>query len=190
MDRDIEYAIEKDLMTDEILLWSGRPNPSAIFNKADLFLVPFSVFWFGFAIFWTIMASAASWFAALFGIPFMLLGLYFTVGRFIMKSRKKRKTGYAITNKRIISLMLNNNGERKSFTSVDIRSIQGDALSVNKHNIGSITFGTLPAFVSLYLNTGMDLFMGSGQFNVQAFYDIDDADKVYDIYKTAKYNVS
>lgn len=48
--------IKDELLKNEQILWSGQPKTSVIFTNADMFLVPFSLLWGGFAIFWEFMA--------------------------------------------------------------------------------------------------------------------------------------
>ena len=81
-------------------MWTGRPSAGLLFTSRDIFLVPFSLVWCGFAIFWE---SSAAWidgrdsvpvgqgplsntptFFLLFGGAFVLVGLYFVFGRFIV----------------------------------------------------------------------------------------------------------
>ena len=91
------------VMSDERLLWWGQPDPAKTFAAPDLFLIPFSVFWGGFAIFW--MAAAATQGAALFslfGLPFVAIGLYFIFGRFVFKRRRKHQTTYGLTDRRAL----------------------------------------------------------------------------------------
>jgi hypothetical protein len=45
-------AIQPELTSGESILWAGQPNTRVIFHKEDLFLIPFSLLWGGFAIFW------------------------------------------------------------------------------------------------------------------------------------------
>ena len=40
------------LLPNERLLWVGRPDPEVLFTPIDAFLVPFSIMWGGFAVFW------------------------------------------------------------------------------------------------------------------------------------------
>ena len=45
-------AIQPELLSGESILWTGQPNPRIVFHKEDLFLIPFSLLWGGFAIVW------------------------------------------------------------------------------------------------------------------------------------------
>ena len=49
---DSMTAIQPELTSGENFIWAGRPSGSVIFHKEDAFLVPFSLLWGGFAIFW------------------------------------------------------------------------------------------------------------------------------------------
>ena len=82
------------LRQGERLRWVGQPDPRVRFSAADLFLVPFSIMWGGFALFWELQAvvSGGPFFFTLWGIPFVLMGLYFIFGRFIYKKRRKLMT--------------------------------------------------------------------------------------------------
>ena len=45
-------AIQPELTPGESIVWAGQPNTSVIFHKQDVFMIPFSLMWGGFAIFW------------------------------------------------------------------------------------------------------------------------------------------
>src|SRR4051812_14861337 len=75
----IDSRFTPDLLRDERILWTGQPDPSRIFAPSDLFMVPFSLLWGGFALFWEagVLGLAgfgsgrpAPTFFALWGIPF------------------------------------------------------------------------------------------------------------------------
>ena len=111
-----QNIFQQDLVHDEKILWSGQPEPSVDFIRADIFLIPFSLLWGGFAFFWfgavifsglggagnTTSAAAALMFY-LVGMVFSIMGLYFIFGRFIYKRWKKRRTYYALTDRRAFS---------------------------------------------------------------------------------------
>lgn len=89
---------------DEYVLWTGKPGKGGMFTKNDIFLIPFSVVWFGFAIFWETLALKHDepFQMALFGLPFIAVGFYIAIGRFIHEKLSRKQTFYAITNKNII----------------------------------------------------------------------------------------
>lgn len=89
---------------DEYVLWTGKPGKGGIFSKRDIFLIPFSAAWFGFAVFWEILAlkSGAPISFILFGLPFIAIGFYISIGRFIHEKLSHKRTFYAITNKNVI----------------------------------------------------------------------------------------
>ena len=51
IDIDIRQELQYELIDDEKLIWTGRPGLGIIFRKIDIFLIPFSVFWFGMMLF-------------------------------------------------------------------------------------------------------------------------------------------
>ena len=98
-------VIRQYISPDETLLWQGRPEKKGnIITKRDIVMIPFSIMWTGFAVFWEISAlqSGAGIFFCLWGLPFICVGLYLLLGRFIHSAYMRDKTFYAVTNKRII----------------------------------------------------------------------------------------
>ena len=76
-------------------LWSGAPDPNAVFTAWDLFLVPLSLFWIGTAISFAVDAgSASAWFAY---SPVLAVGLFLVVGRFWLKRWRNHRTSYILT---------------------------------------------------------------------------------------------
>ena len=91
------------LRPNEHVYWRGQPDPKKIFGPGDLFLVPFTLLWGGFAIFWEIGATRAGfYFGSVFGLAFVCIGLYLIFGRFFYKRWSRNRTRYCITDQRII----------------------------------------------------------------------------------------
>lgn len=84
---DAVSVISHELSSGERLLWSGQPRPGVRLRPFDAFMIPFSLLWCGFAVFWeaTVITKGAPGFFMLWGIPFVLVGLYVVFGRFIAK---------------------------------------------------------------------------------------------------------
>jgi hypothetical protein len=49
--RDSEDLVSRELATNERLLWSGGPQTGVRLRPADALMIPFSLFWGGFAFF-------------------------------------------------------------------------------------------------------------------------------------------
>ena len=110
-------------------------------RTADWLVVPFSLFWCGFAIFWeiTVVASGAPIFFSLWGIPFVFAGLYFVLGRFVIDSRVRARTFYGVTNSRIIILKGLAGTQVKSLA---LRALPDLSLNERSDRRGTITFGS------------------------------------------------
>ena len=51
-------TVDRHLSPAERIEWVGRPDPARHLTRSDAFLVPFSIIWGGFAIFWEATAIA------------------------------------------------------------------------------------------------------------------------------------
>jgi hypothetical protein len=90
------------------------PDSTVIFHSDDWVMVPFSLPWAEFAIFWEAGVLGywgngprnghAPWFMVPWGIPFVVIGQYMVWGRFFYDAWLKRRTYYAITNRRVVVL--------------------------------------------------------------------------------------
>ena len=91
------------LSAGEQILWKGTPGKGHLFLPSDIFMIPFSIFWCGFAFFWEFgVISSGNPVFAFFGLPMIAVGFYITIGRFIWKVYIRKRTVYVITNKKII----------------------------------------------------------------------------------------
>jgi hypothetical protein len=92
------------LRSGETVIWQGAPDPKVRFSSGDMVLIPFSIVWGGFALVWNIAAwgSGAPLSFKLFGLPFLAIGGYITVGRFFVTAKRKEQTTYALTTQRAV----------------------------------------------------------------------------------------
>ena len=163
------------LLDGEKILWSGRPTQGLLFTARDWFLIPFSVFWCGFAIFWETMVlrSKASSLFALWGMPFILAGVYFTVGRFAVDLWLRRRTRYGLTNRRILIVR---SGAFSKVTSVSLDRLPDMYLNERPDGRGTIRFGHPAPY---WGGAGWVAWMPSSDPTPQ-FIAIDDAERVFD----------
>src|SRR5579872_4040105 len=176
-------AIQPELMSGENVLWAGRPSPNIIFHSQDLYLVPFSLLWGGFAIFWEAgvgglfrkSQGAPSIFMLLWGIPFVVAGQYLIWGRFVYSAWKKKRTFYAVTNRRVIAVQ---HGWSHRIASAYLDNLPTVAKQSRSSGVGSLRFSQAE-------NTWMQgrgwgawdpMALGSGG---PVFVDVEDADSVY-----------
>ena len=174
---DSRSQLQPHLRPGDTLIWSGRPDASVRFSKADVYLIPFSVFFAGFAVFWLWGATRgnAPWPFALFGVPFVAVGLWLLVGRFFYKAHRSRRTAYGLTaTKAYISI-------GRSNTELSLRTAP---MTVTTSRDGShITVELVAAAESFWsrglpfttpMNTGAE-FIGWSSYT-RAFYDVADVD--------------
>jgi hypothetical protein len=134
--------IRRELGPSEKLLWAGRPRQGLALQPADAFLIPFSLMWGGFAIFWEtmVLVGRAPFFFALWGIPFVLVGLYMIAGRFWVDAWQRRATVYGITSERVLIV--------SGLWSRTVRSLRletlGDVSFTERARGGTISFASFP----------------------------------------------
>ena len=102
-----QNAFRPYLLADERLQWTGQPRQGLVFTRRDIGLVPFSLMFAGFALFWNYSVWMISdWgsegrpgiFFRLWGLPFLLAGLYVVVGRFFHDVIVRRRLIYGVSN--------------------------------------------------------------------------------------------
>jgi hypothetical protein len=140
MDGNAEKSISSELSTGEQLVWSGRPRTGIRLTGADTFLIPFSLVWCGFAVFWekSVLKMGAAGFFPLFGLMFVVAGLYFVFGRFIADAIRRGKTFYGLTPRRaiIVSRIFN-----RHVKSIDLASLDEISVSERADHSGTISLG-------------------------------------------------
>jgi hypothetical protein len=185
--------IQPELASREQVIWSGQPSPRVIFHAQDLFMIPFSLLWGGFAIFWEASvlgmfgtsgsrsSNPVSLFMALWGVPFVLVGQYFIWGRFLYVAWKKKHLIYAVTDKRVLVVSLGRNRGVKATALDQMPTIEK---TVRRNGTGTLTFGIGPPL------TGRGSTMGSWDGGlsspVPTFVDVEEAENVYRMISDAR----
>lgn len=155
-----------------------------MFSRKDLFLVPFSLMWGGFAIFWESMAvrqANAPLFFKLWGLPFILIGLYLVVGRFALDAFIRARTQYAVSDQRIIVLR---EGWFSKLVAIPLERLQTLDLDQNGNGTGTISFGN-------DIQAGYGRRGGIGLWtpalsNIPQFLGIADARETFDLIQRAR----
>jgi hypothetical protein len=174
---DAERELRGELAPGERLLWSGRPRQGLLLRPGDWLLIPFSVLWGGFAVFWeaTVIAQGGSPLMVLWGVPFVLVGLHMMVGRFLLDARLRARTFYGLTAERaiIVGGLL-----RREVKSVPLRSLAEVGLQERRDRSGTVTLGPGP---------GSPITSWPGAANaVPAFELVENARQVYDRVRAAQ----
>ena len=168
-----------DLSINERVVWSGAPRQGLMLRASDLLMIPFSLMWGGFAVFWeySVFSSDAPLLFRLWGIPFVLVGLYMVAGRFLVEAWQRAYTDYAVTDERII---IRSGIFRRRMKSLNLRAMGEFSLTENGKGEGTIAFGVSPAGTVF---SGLASWPGVEE--LPRFDTIAEARKVYEIIRNA-----
>ena len=180
MEQAAEQDIARQLDAGERLLWSGRPGRGVRLRASDGLFIPFSLLWGGFAFFWEFMVFRvkAPFFFRLWGVPFVLVGIYLIAGRFFWDARRRARAVYAVTDRRII---LVDGGVRRSTRTLNLKTLNEITLSERRDGSGDVVLGTMP-FASPFARGNWP---GAGA-QVPALEFLPRAREVYDIIRHAQ----
>ncbi len=145
------------LLTGERILWSGRPKQGFVLSSRDAMLIPFSLMWGGFAIFWNYgvwtmgdgESDGPGIFFKLWGLPFLVAGLYFIIGRFLHDMAIRKALIYAVTDQRVLVLR---GSQSPKLTSLDIHRLPRLELSEHRDDTGTIAFESSPVLSAYAMN--------------------------------------
>ena len=178
--RDLTVSTQFSLDRGERQLWSGVPRQGLVLRATDAFLIPFSLLWAGFAVFWeaAVIRDGAPFFFRLWGIPFVLVGLYITIGRFFLDARRRANTSYAVTSERVL---IKSGVLSTQLKSLSLQNLSDVTLHSRPNGSGTITFG--PSMPGAAMMRGM---AWPGVPQPPMFEEIADAKRVYDIVRDAQ----
>lgn len=154
------------LSAGEAVLWKGRPGKGHLFTGQDVFMIPFSILWCGGVCFWEYLAisEGAPLFFCLFGVPFVCVGLYITLGRFFHTAWRRKRTAYVITTKRIIRAQ----GNR--IDMLDGKNLPPMHVTAFRDGSGTIRFGQMGYYSTR--RRGMSYDDGAEAFTLENIPDV------------------
>lgn len=179
---DAMTIFQGEIGEGERILWSGQPRQGLMLRPMDAFMIPFSLLWAGFAIFWEIMVivEEAPFFFMLWGIPFVLVGLYAVVGRFFLEAKQREKTCYALTNERIIII---SGLFARNVKTLNLKTLSEINLNQKRNGSGTITFGASHPLAMWYSTMPWP---GMGRYNSPSFDMIESVKEVYALIRKAQ----
>ncbi len=166
---DLQLVIKPYLDTNEHIVWCDRPAKLFAFTVSDLFTSIFGVFWLAFSIFWMLTAFEGSKGSndamlsvfPLFGLPFVLVGLYLVFFKHIVTAIKRKKIIYALTNNRALIV---HTGKRQYVQEYRYENIANIQMKCDSNDIGSIFF--LAGAIN-YTRNGRSYASTSGIFGIK-----------------------
>lgn len=161
-------------MAGETTVWKGQPHQGLLLRPADALVIPFSLLWASFALFWNIEVWCADTplFFKLFGLPFLLAGAYATVGRLWLDMRMRRATTYSVTTERVLI------ARGSKTVSLDIAHLPALELTEHPDRTGTIRFGPAASLLGGGNNFGI---WQASLDPVPQFIRIDRARTVYEL---------
>jgi hypothetical protein len=132
--------LQLELDVGERVLWSGQPLPGKL-ARGQMGAVLFAIPWTAFAVCWTVDATAAGGVFGLFGVPFVLTGVFLLCAPWLAY-RRARHTVYAITDRR--ALVIAPAGELLSSGRIEVESYMPHPNSIirtiNRDGSGDLVF--------------------------------------------------
>ena len=181
-EQDAELAVSGELEDGERVLWSGVPRQGLALRGADVYLIPFSLMWGGFAIFWesSVFKTNAPIFFRLWGVPFVVIGLYLIFGRFFADSMQRGRTAYGLTDRRVVIL---SGLFSRQVKSLPLRTISDLSLTERKDGTGTIALGPSQSTGRRY---GGGAWPGYGPYGAPCLEMIPNAKDVYNRIRQAQ----
>jgi hypothetical protein len=173
----LDDPIANYLLKGESVAWRGRPKQGLMLMPRDGLLIPFSLLWGGFAIFWEVTAlnGKAPGFFPLFGVPFVLIGLFLIFGRFLLDASLRSRTLYALTDRRVL---IARSGPWRSFNAINLDRLPEATLVESAEGRGTIRFGQPPQYWGANRNGSFGSWIPALDPTPQ-FLAIDDARRVF-----------
>ncbi|MCA9114933.1 MAG: PH domain-containing protein [Planctomycetaceae bacterium] len=184
MFEDARSLLALELSPGERLLWAGQPRKGLMFRQIDVIMIPFSLMFCGFAVFWEYMVlrMEAPLDFALFGLLFVAVGLYLLIGRYFVDAWQRARTFYGVTSDRILII---SGIHQRSTRSIPLDQLKELSLTERSDGTGSVTLGPELAIITPQTGTRRPtVHRGLGP----RFDEIEHVREVYEIIRAAQQN--
>jgi hypothetical protein len=121
------------------------------------------------------------------GLPFVLFGLYLTVGRFVVRAVVSRRTRYVVTDRRLLLLGGGFSGDRT--VAQYLSALPPPVIKEAPDGSGSLAFGAFPSLADVFTgNRQRRPALWSGEFSVMpVLRHISDVRRVRDLIAEAQH---
>ena len=176
-----QEIINKYLRHEQIL-FSGTPQNTPLFNKWDIFMIPFTLIFGGAFIVYAVisalmMIAGQGIMFSLLGITCLLLGIYFIFLRLWYRRKRISKQIYFVTQKRVFAFDTLRDDVIFDILLEDVEVYSGDK---------SLILGETNAIGDFIYNLGLDIFFRKFSKETPSFRYLDDLIEVATIIKNAK----
>ncbi len=176
-----QEIINKYLKHEQIL-WHGKPENTPLFNKADIFMIPFTLIFGGAFIIYALisalmMIAGQGIMFSLLGITCLILGIYFIFIRLWYRKKRISRQVYFVTQKRVFVF-----DTLRDDVIFDILLEDVEVYSGNK----TLILGETNAIGDFVYNLGLDIFFRKFAKETPAFRYINELGEVAKIILKAK----
>lgn len=169
--------MDKGLGKDEKLLWQGQPTPGIRFSPQDFFITPLILLWLtvvGATTFHSVFGSEKNDQPVFMAIPFLFIGFYLLIGRFIVDAYSRKSTRYRLTTERAI---IESGIFQKKVRSVYLSATAEISLIQRKNGSGTVVFGSDNGRFSALPRS----WPGANKYQAPGFDVIEDSKRIYDL---------
>jgi hypothetical protein len=170
-----DAILHRALRRDEQVLWTGEPRATFLPDPRDRYFIPASVVFLLVATWWFLSALGAGslldvWIAG----PTLLLALHLSIGRLVLRVDRRRRTTYAITDRRVLAVIDGATLHTNAIARDAVRALE--IVPDEEHGTATVRFAPTSRLVKFLETTGIAP-LGLLHPNV-AFVDVDRADAI------------
>ena len=183
-EKSLDFKINEHISEGERLLWQGAPAKKMRLLPGERFNIILGIAWTAFSIAWLALAISLNVEAKdaiflvkilpAFGVPFLLVGLYFLAFVPLNIIIFRKGIEYALTNKRALILLRGRRDKLVSFSLTEIENIQ---FGCDEDGNGYVTFINVPKKPDGQKKRRKPLIKRVG-----GFYNVSEVKKLYKIF--------